>query len=145
MSKKKKFLCMIIAVIVLVIGGLWFYNKTMYYTVEISDVESINKLVYQQANGDVYEITDKDIIKEFVDSIDGMEFKRDESLENASWSSSIIYFYNEDNKCTYSIQPSGNNAIIHGDEPYRYVSDKEYKLDILAEAGTFVENIHEQK
>ena len=93
MSKKKKLLCMIIAVIVLVIGGLWFYNKTMYYTVEISDAESINKLVYQQANGDVYEITDKDIIKEFINSIDGMEFKRDESLENASWSSSTIYFF----------------------------------------------------
>lgn len=139
----KKILAGIVAgVLILVCGGLWLYNGIMYYTLEIPEKDKIAKIIFKYAGGDMYEITDTDVIDEFVDSIDGISFKRERSLADSTWSSSSISFLDKEDKIIYSIQISGENAIIHGDEPYRYISEKKYKLDILYDVGTFIKNVH---
>ena len=130
-------------ILILICTGIWLYNSIAYYTVALPDKDSVVKIVYQYCNGDLYEITDETIIDEFINSIDGMKFKKESDMTSSTWSSSVVYFLDDEETLITSIQVYGANSIIH--ENNKYISDKEYKLDVLENVGTYIKNIYVDK
>lgn len=112
------------------------------YTIEIAEIDKIEKILYQYPNGDVYEIVDARIIQSFVECANGVCFEKGEYLGDSSWSSSAIYLCDAEGKYLHTIAPYGEKSIVYGDGPNVYTSDNGYGLELLTDKGTYVRNIY---
>lgn len=97
---------------------------------------------YTDFDGDVYELTDKELIDQYVNSIIGMSFKRVQLISVSFGSSGYIAFYNKKGEKVYAISLRGDSCISLGNYMEEYISDKTIDTDIFSKYGKFIENIH---
>ncbi len=145
----KKLLIIVVVIVIAVVLILSFLflrnNETSpeQYTVDIQDSQNIVMIKYQHHSGDVYEITEKDLIQKFIKSINGMTFIQKDDLSNSSWTSGQVDFYNSSGECLGGIAVLNEKTILR--DSCTYESDEEYELHLLDNAGEFIENIYTGK
>lgn len=144
MKKKKR---IIIASVILCIGIVLISAICIkviltdkQYVVDIPDISKIVKISYTDVRGDLYEIDDKGVIAEFIDSVNKKEFTKERDYSHSSFSSESIRFYDEAGNRIYALQVLNEREILN--DSYSYVMEGEMLLDMLREKGTFIENIH---
>lgn len=141
MKHKKLFIFFLICLLLTIGGFILAYNLT-HYTIYIRNPNDIVKIKYTDFDGDVYELTDKELIDQYVDSINGMAFKRIRITSVSFGSSGYIAFYNKKGEKVYAFSINSDSCISLGNYMEEYITDKTIDTDIFSEYGEFIENIH---
>ena len=144
-DKRKKIRKMRIIAIVVGVVLLVAYN-IFFYTLIIWNDEDIVKIRYEAPGGEVYEITDKEIIDELIDDLDWKVFKLKDSPLGSYGSSSKLILYFKDSQITRHIYLGGDKGINRAFLfilPLRYESDEKINTDIFFESGEYLYNRHD--
>lgn len=140
MKGKKLYIFLYITIFILVAGSFIFIYNLIHYTIDIENPADIVKIRYTNYDGDVYQLTDKQIINQFIDSINGMTFKRERTDLFTSYPHGYMAFYNKECTKVYSLQIEGDTTIKYNNALYK--SDTNIDTKIFSEYGRYIENIH---
>ncbi len=135
-------MCISLALIAIMLNICNSNTYPKQYTIQINDSEQIAKISVRYENGDVYEITNTDIIQSFIQKANGTTFEIGEYLGKSSWTSGAIHMYDQNDQLILSISTLGKYSITYGKGPHVYKSKNGYSLEILENQGTFIENIY---
>ena len=112
------------------------------YVIEIPNADKVVKIQYYQINGDMYEITDGEVIKQFIKKANGTNFVKGRYLGASSWNSGGICLCDEEGNDIFVISILSDNSITYGDGPHEYTTTDGYGVELLEGQGTFIENTH---
>ena len=135
-----RIIAIVVGVVLLVAYNIFFY------TLIIWNDEDIVKIRYEAPGGEVYEITDKEIIDELIDDLDWKVFKLKDSPLGSYGSSSKLILYFKDSQITRHIYLGGDKGINRAFLfilPLRYESDEKINTDIFFESGEYLYNRHD--
>lgn len=131
----------VVVLVIIIVMQLALPDK--YVVVDIPNISDVTKIKYTDVRGDVYDIEDKELIDEFILSVNQVEFTRDADFSNSSFSSETIELYDASENKVYGLHVINERAILI--DGHSYEMDEEQNgmpLDMLSEKGEFVENIH---
>jgi len=137
---RKKIMILSICFILLSVFTVIFRKKV--YIIDIPQTDMVTKIIYQASSGDIYEVVEKDIIKEFIDSIDGKKFVEKESYENRLWSPSTAILYSSNGEEIFELEFLGDNKVLI--DMVAYECEEKFNKAILANNGNLIGNIYDE-
>ena len=140
-SKRIGFILLIMSLFMIIVGFILAYNLT-HYIIFIRNPDNIFRITYTSPNGDVYELTDKNIIEQYVNELNGMAFKKKHINTVSFYSSSNIEFYSKDGESVYLLNLKSDTCILLNSLEYEYISNQAINTDIFYECGKYIKNIH---
>lgn len=134
-SKRKK-----IFIVLLFFALLYIVYDFMYYTIDIGEEDEIAVIrMFEPFNGPVYIITDKEIIHNYLNDIDGKRLTND-GISHLSGKANRICFYNEKEEAVFEFYTLGGDTIIvkWGILSFFYKGDIDAGVSMFEEYGTYL-------
>lgn len=105
---KRKVILLLLSLSVLII----IIYDYMFYTIDVGKTDEIVAIrMFEPFNGPIYTITDKDIIDEYLKTINGKRLTND-GFGHLIGKSYHICFYNKDDEVVYEFWTLGGNMIM---------------------------------